>query len=65
LQPLQQLLQRQFQLPAEAVFRVNGPVNLVRVNQLVDLLSQSDLRWPRCSPRGPASSRAAPTSSPR
>jgi polyphosphate kinase len=52
-QPLQQLLQRQFQLPDDAVFRVNGPVNLVRLNQLVDLLSQSDLRWPPFFPAWP------------
>ncbi len=52
-QPLQQLLQRQFQLPGEAVFRVNGPVNLVRVNQLVDHLSADDLRWPPLHPAWP------------
>jgi polyphosphate kinase len=52
-QPLQQLLQRQFNLPDEAVFRVNGPVNLVRLNQLVDLLSQTDLRWPAFFPAWP------------
>lgn len=52
-QSLQLLLQRQFQLPDEAVFRVNGPVNLVRLNQLVDLLAQSDLRWPPFLPAWP------------
>ena len=52
-QPLQQSLQRQFNLPDEAVFRVNGPVNLVRLNQLVDLLSQTDLRWPVFFPAWP------------
>ena len=52
-QPLQQSLQRQFQLPDDAVFRVNGPVNLVRLNQLVDLLSETDLRWPPFFPAWP------------
>jgi polyphosphate kinase len=51
---LQQLLQNQFQLPDEAVFRVDGPVNLVRLNQLVDHLKQADLRWPPFVPAWPA-----------
>jgi polyphosphate kinase len=50
---LQQLLQEQFQLPAEAVFRVDGPVNLVRLNQLVDQLTQPDLRWKPFVPAWP------------
>jgi polyphosphate kinase len=53
LPALQDLLQRQFQLPDEAVFRVNGPVNLVRLDQLVELLSQSELRWPAFFPAWP------------
>jgi len=52
--PLQQLLQDQFQLPGEAVFRVNGPVNLVRLNQLVNHLVQADLRWRPFLPAWPA-----------
>ncbi len=56
--PLQQLLQEQFQIPSEAVFQVDGPVNLVRLNQLVDLLTQPKLRWPpfaaRLAPQGRA-----------
>ncbi|MGZ9031427.1 MAG: polyphosphate kinase 1 [Burkholderiaceae bacterium] len=52
--PLQQRLQSQFQLPDEAVFRVDGPVNLVRLNQLVDHLTQSDLRWRPFLPAWPA-----------
>ena len=50
---LQQLLQEQFQIPADAVFQVNGPVNLVRLNQLVDHLTQPKLRWPLFSPVWP------------
>lgn len=51
--PLQQLLQEQFQIPSEAVFQVDGPVNLVRLNQLVDLLTQPKLRWPLFAPAWP------------
>ncbi|MEO8188509.1 MAG: polyphosphate kinase 1 [Burkholderiaceae bacterium] len=51
--PLQQLLQEQFQIPSEAVFQVDGPVNLVRLNQLVDLLTQPKLRWPPFAPAWP------------
>ena len=52
--PLQQLLQNQFQLPDEAVFRVDGPVNLVRLNQLVDHLTQLELRWAPFLPAWPS-----------
>ncbi len=51
--PLQQLLQEQFQIPSEAVFQVDGPVNLVRLNQLVDLLTQPKLRWQPFVPAWP------------
>lgn len=50
---LQQLLQQQFQLPDQAVFRVDGPVNLVRLNQLVDHLVEPALRWPPFAPAWP------------
>lgn len=51
---LQALLQEQFQLPSEAVFRVDGPVNLVRLNQLVDHLTAPPLRWVPFEPAWPA-----------
>jgi polyphosphate kinase len=51
---LQSLLQEQFQLPDQAVFRVDGPVNLVRLNQLVDHLTASPLRWTAFVPAWPA-----------
>jgi polyphosphate kinase len=51
---LEQLLREQFQLPNEAVYRVDGPVNLVRLNQLVDLLTSPALRWPPFAPAWPA-----------
>ena len=37
---------RQFDLPEEALYRVHGPVNLVRLNQLVDLVDEPRLRFP-------------------
>ncbi len=51
--PLQAHLQEQFQLPAEAVFQVDGPVNLVRMNQLVDHIKDAKLRWPPFVPAWP------------
>jgi polyphosphate kinase len=52
--PLETLLQDQFQLTPPAVFRVDGPVNLVRLNQLVDHLVQPALRWTPFAPAWPA-----------
>jgi polyphosphate kinase len=39
-------LLKQFDLPQEALYRVHGPVNLVRLNQLVDLVDDPRLRFP-------------------
>ncbi|MEH3086785.1 MAG: polyphosphate kinase 1 [Xylophilus ampelinus] len=39
-------LQRQFGLPETATYRVHGPVNLVRLNQLVDLAADPALLFP-------------------
>ncbi len=39
-------LLRQFELPPGALYRVHGPVNLVRLNQLVDLVDEPRLRFP-------------------
>jgi len=52
--PLENLLREQFQLPNEAVYRVDGPVNLVRMNQLVDHLGDPALRWRPFVPAWPA-----------
>jgi polyphosphate kinase len=44
----------QFNLPALALYRVPGPVNLVRLTQLVDLVNDPQLLFPRhkpCYPR--------------
>jgi len=44
---LADLLLRQFELPASALYRVHGPVNLVRLNQLIDLVDQPKWLFPR------------------
>ena len=44
----------QFNLPAQALYRVHGPVNLVRLTQLVDLVNDPKLLFPRyqgCYPK--------------
>jgi polyphosphate kinase len=43
---LSQFLLKQFELPPKALYRVHGPVNLVRLNQLIDLLERPDLCFP-------------------
>jgi polyphosphate kinase len=53
-QPLENLLREQFALPNEAVYRADGPVNLVRLNEMVDHLKQPALRWPPFTPAWPA-----------
>ena len=59
-EPLWRLLLDQFSLPEAALYRVNGPVNLVRLNQLIDQAVAPQLRfeprlpsWPEADlPRG-------------
>ena len=53
-QHLETLLREQFELPNEAVYRADGPVNLVRLNELVDHVKQRELRWPPLTPAWPA-----------
>ena len=43
---LAEFLLRQFKLPAEALFRVQGPVNLVRLQQLIELADRPELLFP-------------------
>ncbi len=50
---LEALLREQFALPNEAVYRADGPVNLVRMNELVDHLTSLDLRWKPFAPAWP------------
>ena len=50
---LSQFLLQQFKLPEEALYRVDGPVNLVRLNQLIDLVRQPQLLFPEYQPSFP------------
>jgi polyphosphate kinase len=50
---LAQLLLRQFELPEAALYRVNGPVNLVRLNQLIDQCDAPALRFKPYEPAWP------------
>lgn len=43
---LSSFLLKQFELPEQALYRVHGPVNLVRLNQLIDLVDQPALLFP-------------------
>lgn len=43
---LSHFLLKQFDLPAMALYRVSGPVNLVRLTQMIDLLDRPDLCFP-------------------
>jgi polyphosphate kinase len=40
-------LRKQFNLPTLALYRVHGPVNLVRLTQLIDLVNDPKLLFPR------------------
>jgi len=50
---LQRFLLEQFGLPEVALYRVNGPVNLVRLNQLIDQAQADRLRFASVEPRWP------------
>ncbi len=50
---LSRFLLQQFALPELALYRVNGPVNLVRLNQLIDQADADGLRFPAYEPRWP------------
>ena len=43
---LSDFLLEQFDLPAQALYRVHGPVNLVRLTQMIDMLDRPDLCFP-------------------
>jgi polyphosphate kinase len=58
---LESLLREQFQLPNESVYRVDGPVNLVRLNQLVDHITQPQFRFKAFVPAWPGKLSAAST----
>ena len=44
---LSEFLLKQFELPESALYRVHGPVNLVRLNQLIDLVDNPNWLFPR------------------
>ena len=46
-------LLEQFSLPDVALYKVNGPVNLVRLNELIDQADGAALRFPPFEPRWP------------
>ncbi|PXW94552.1 polyphosphate kinase [Sphaerotilus hippei] len=50
---LSDFLRSQFNLPEAALYRVNGPVNLVRLNTLIDLCQAPALRFPPHEPMWP------------
>lgn len=50
---LSSLLLEQYGLPEQALFRVKGPVNLVRQMQLVDLVDDPALLFPKWKPAWP------------
>ena len=50
---LSRFLLAQFALPPQALFRVPGPVNLVRLNQLIDQVDAPSLRFERHTPGWP------------
>ncbi|MEP7300352.1 MAG: polyphosphate kinase 1 [Caldimonas sp.] len=52
---LSEFLLQQFNLADSALYRVNGPVNLVRMNELIALADAPQLRFPAFEPAWPAS----------
>ena len=50
---LYSFLLEQFSLPDVALYKVKGPVNLVRLNQLIDQAEGAALRFPPFEPRWP------------
>ena len=50
---LSRFLLEQFDLPEAALYRVNGPVNLVRLNELIDQTDAEDLRFRPYEPSWP------------
>jgi polyphosphate kinase len=54
-----QLLKREFVLDDADVYRVAGPVNLVRLIQLADMIARPDLKFPQFHPSLPAEVRKA------
>jgi polyphosphate kinase len=51
---LASFLLQQFNLPAASLYRVQGPVNLVRLQQMIDLVDAPQLLFPPFTPSWPA-----------
>ncbi|MCG6116735.1 MAG: polyphosphate kinase 1 [Aquimonas sp.] len=49
--PIVKTLLRHFELPEDAVSRINGPVNLNRVIAVYDMVERADLKFPVFKPR--------------
>jgi len=49
--PIVRTLLQNFDLPENAVYRIDGPVNLNRVIQVYDLVQRPDLKFPAFQPR--------------
>ncbi len=58
---LYRFLLQQFELPLSALYRVDGPVNLVRLNQLIDGADADELRFPLFEPAWPRTLTAGPS----
>ncbi|TKR32881.1 polyphosphate kinase 1 [Luteimonas gilva] len=52
--PIVRMLLENFDLPENAVYRINGPVNLNRVIQIYDLVQRPDLKFVPFQPRVPS-----------
>ena len=50
----------QFSLRERDVYYCNGPVNLMRINQIPDLVDRPDLKYPGFTPRVPPALQSAP-----
>jgi polyphosphate kinase len=53
-EPVLQRLMTEFDLGAQDCFRVEGPVNLVRLQQVIDLVDRPELKFPPYEPGVPA-----------
>jgi polyphosphate kinase len=51
--PIVRTLLQNFELPDNAVYRIDGPVNLSRVVQVYDLVQRPELKYPAFQPRSP------------
>ncbi|MET0581626.1 MAG: polyphosphate kinase 1, partial [Pseudoxanthomonas sp.] len=49
--PIMRTLLQNFDLPENAVYLIDGPVNLTRVTQVYDLVARPELKYPTFNPR--------------